>query len=129
MIQKNSLSKLAYVVRAADLLESLRDGGPFTIFAPRNAAFFKIPPNTLNDLISDKTSLKKVLLRHVVPSKIKAGEIPDGPSELTTIGGEKITIARSGSSVIINSSSGDATVTNMDILAKNGIIHVVDSVF
>ena len=115
-------------VKAANLVETLSSGGPFTVFAPRNAAFFKIPQNSLDNLLKDESALKKVLLRHVVPSKILAGDIPSGETDLTTAGGEKITVSLSKSGVTVKSSSGSGKVTKVDILAKNGVIHIIDTV-
>ena len=126
--RKSELSKLLGAVKAANLAETLSSGGPFTVFAPRNAAFFKIPSNQLDNLISDENALKKVLLRHVVPSKILSSEIPEGETELTTAGGDRITVSLSKGGVTVSSSSGSGKVTKTDILAKNGVIHVIDSV-
>ena len=116
-------------VVAADLVDTLATGGPFTVFAPRNSAFMKIPSNALNSLLENKSGLTKVLLRHVIPSEIKSWEIPNGSTELKTVGGEMITVTKSGGSVMIESSAGKARVTRTDIATENGVIHVVDSVF
>jgi len=126
--RKSYLSKLLGAVKAANLAETLSSDGPFTLFAPRNAAFFKIPQNSLDNLLNDENALKKVLLRHVVPSKILAGDIPSGETDLTTAGGEKITVTLSKGGVTVKSSSGSGKVTKTDILAKNGVIHIIDSV-
>ena len=128
-IRKRSLSTLVTAVVAADLVDTLSTGGPFTVFAPRNSAFAKIPANTLSSLLEDKRGLTAVLLRHVIPNKILARDIPKGDTELTTVGGDKITVTKSGGRVMITSSAGSAKVVRTDILAKNGYIHVVDSVF
>ena len=120
-------------VVAADLVDTLATGGPFTVFAPKNSAFSKIPKNALNDLLADKSGLSSVLLRHVVPSEIKSFDIPNGKTELETVGGESITVTKTGSGIgaiiMIESSAGKAMVTRTDITAENGIIHVVDTVF
>ena len=129
VITKHSLRTLVTAVVAADLVDTLGSGGPFTVFAPRNSAFSKIPSNTLNSLLEDKRGLTAVLLRHVVPSKIRSFDIPNGSTEVETVGGEKITVTKLGGIVTIESSSGKARVVRTDITAENGIIHVVDSVF
>jgi len=126
--RKSYLSKLLGAVKAADLVETLSSGGPFTVFAPRNAAFFQIPQNALDNLLNDKNALKKVLLRHLVPNKILSGDIPNGETDLTTVGGDKITVSLSKSGVTVTSSSGSGKVTKTDILAKNGVVHIIDSV-
>ena len=126
--RKDSLSKLFGAIKAANLVEALSSGGPFTLFAPRNAAFFKIPSNALKDLIEDEKSLQEVLKRHVLPSKILSGEIPSGKTDITTIGGEKISVSFEKNVVIVTSSSGSGKVTKTDILAKNGVVHIIDSV-
>ena len=116
-------------VVAADLVDTLATGGPFTVFAPRNSAFMKIPSNALNNLLENKSGLTAVLLRHVIPSQIRSWEIPNGVTELKTVGGETIKVMKSGGSVMIESSAGKARVTRTDITAENGVIHVVDTVF
>ena len=127
--RKGYLSKLLGAVKAANLVETLSSGGPFTVFAPRNSAFFKISQNALDNLLQDENALKKILLRHVVPSKILAIDIPDGETDLTTAGGEKITVSLSKGGVSVRSSSGSGKITKTDILAKNGVIHIIDFYF
>ena len=120
---------LVKAVVAAELVDTLNTGGPFTVFAPKNSAFAKIPPDTLNELLADKTGLTSLLLRHVVPSEIRAKDVPKGETELTTAGDEKITVMKSGTDVKITSSAGSAKVVRTDILAENGVIHIVDNIF
>ena len=115
-------------VKAANLAETLGSGGPFTVFAPRNAAFFKIPQNTLDDLLGNGAAIKKLLLRHVVASKILSRDIPSGQTDLANAGGEKITVSVVKGGITVSSSSGSAKVTKTDILAKNGVIHIIDSI-
>ena len=129
VITKPSLKTLVKAVVAADLVDTLATGGPFTVFAPRNAAFMKIPSSALSSLLENKSGLTAVLLRHVVPSEIKSWQIPNGSTELKTVGGETITVTKSGGMVMIESSAGKARVTRTDITAENGVIHVVDTVF
>jgi len=123
------LKTLVTAVVAADLVDTLATGGPFTVFAPRNSAFMKIPSNALNNLLENKSGLTAVLLRHVIPSQIRSWEIPNGVTELKTVGGETIKVMKSGGSIMIESSAGKARVTRTDIAAENGVIHVVDTVF
>ena len=124
------LTTLATAVKAANLVDTLNSEGPFTVFAPTNAAFSKISPDTLAGLLApeNKDQLKSLLLRHVVPNAIKAESIPPGSTELNTAGGEVITITNSGG-VSIESSTGKAGVIATDILASNGVVHLVDTVF
>merc|ERR1712119_122450 len=90
-----ALSTLLAAVKAADLVETLSGEGPFTVFAPTNDAFAKIPAETLNGLLADKEALTAVLLRHVVPgAALKAGDVPEGDTKVKTAGGEEITVSR-----------------------------------
>merc|ERR1712212_999696 len=89
------LSTLLVAVKAAGLVDTLAGEGPFTVFAPTNDAFAKIPSDTLNGLLADKDALTAVLLRHVVPgAALKAREVPKGTTTLDTAGGEKIDVTR-----------------------------------
>ena len=124
------LSTLAAAVGAAGLTETLNGVGPFTVFAPTNEAFSKIPSDTLAGLLKpeNKDQLKSILLRHVVPKAIKAQDIPSGSTTIDTAGGEAITINNAGG-VSIESSAGKANVIATDVMASNGVIHLVDTVF
>merc|ERR1712098_485395 len=114
------LSTLLAAVQAADLVETLSGEGPFTVFAPNNAAFAKIPTETLDGLLADKEALTGVLLRHVVPgAALKALEVPEGTNSLTTVGGEDIEVTRDRY-IPIKSSAGEAGVIAFDIVASNG---------
>merc|ERR1739838_380509 len=122
-------STLLAAVKAADLVETLSGEGPFTVFAPTNNAFAKIPAETLNSLLADKEALTKVLLRHVVPGAALEGkDVPHGTTALATAGGETIDVSRNRF-VKINSEVGEAHVVAFDVLATNGVVHLVDSVF
>merc|ERR1711956_93403 len=89
------LSTLLAAVKAAGLVETLAGDGPFTVFAPTNDAFAKIPEETLNGLLADKDALTAVLLRHVVPgAALKANDVPKGTTTLKTAGGEEIDVTR-----------------------------------
>merc|ERR1711936_188544 len=104
------LSTLLAAVKAAGLVDTLAGDGPFTVFAPTNDAFAKIPEETLNGLLADKDALTAVLLRHVVPgAALKAKEVPKGTTTLKTAGGEEIDVTR-GKYITVKSSSGEAGV-------------------
>ena len=127
------LSTLVAAVSAAGLVDTLNGDGPFTVFAPNNKAFLKII-NTTNELFKpeNKDKLQKVLLRHVVPKKIMAKDIQKGSTELETAGKDTITVTLNKGEmpmVTITSSEGSATVLRTDVVAKNGVIHIVDTVF
>lgn len=113
---------LVTAVQAAGLEETLRGEGPFTVFAPTDAAFAKIPPAELQALLQNKEALTKVLTYHVVPGRVIA-------SDVAKLGSAKTV---QGQSVTINTREGvkvdDAKVVQTDILASNGVIHVIDSV-
>ena len=123
------LSTLLAAVKAAGLVDTLAGEGPFTVFAPTNDAFAKIPSDTLNGLLADKDALTAVLLRHVVPgAALKAREVPKGTTTLKTAGGEEIDVTR-GRYITVKSSAGKAGVIAFDVLATNGVVHLVNSVF
>merc|ERR1712123_501065 len=124
-----ALSTLLAAVKAAGLVETLSGEGPFTVFAPTNDAFAKIPADALNSLLADKDALTAVLLRHVVPGAIlKARDVPHGTTPVKTAGGEEIQVTRNRY-INIKSSAGEAGVIAFDILATNGVVHLVNSVF
>lgn len=118
-----NFSTLLAAVQAAGLVETLSSPGPFTVFAPTNAAFAKVDPDTLNGLLNDPKALKAVLLYHVVPGRVTAAQVMKIKSA-KTVNGANVKVAVSGGMVMIN----DATVTAADVKASNGIIHVIDSV-
>merc|ERR1711964_94308 len=120
-------STLVDVLVKADLASVLSTPGPFTVFAPTNDAFAKVPADALNSLLSDKEALTKVLLRHVVPGTVFSKGIKSGTYD--TAGDDKISAqVYRGGNVKVSSSSGGANVIEADILASNGVIHVIDSV-
>jgi len=130
VVSNQTLSVLALALRAANLVRTLNGAGPFTVFAPNNDAFANLLVNRLNQENTKK--LKKVLMRHVVPKALKSGAIPVGSTILDTAGGEKITITKKitkKNGITIKSFKGTATVIKADILASNGVIHIVDNVF
>ena len=116
-------STLVKAVQAAGLVDTLNGPGPFTVFAPTDAAFAKLPAGQLDALLADKQALVKVLTYHVVPGKVMASDVVKLRSA-TTVEGEPITITTSPDGVMID----NAHVTATDIQASNGVIHVIDSV-
>merc|ERR1711882_24976 len=123
------LSTLLAAVKAAGLVDTLASAGPFTVFAPTNEAFAKVPKDALNSLLADKDALTAVLLRHVVPgAALTAQDVPVGSTDVKTAGGEEITVTRD-SYIKVKSSAGGAGVVAFDVLATNGVVHLVDTVF
>jgi len=114
---------LVAAVNAAGLVETLQSDGPFTVFAPTDEAFAKLPAGTVDNLLENPDELKKILLYHVVPGKVTAAEVVK-LSEATTAEGSKVEFAVNGGSVMID----NATVVKADVMASNGVIHVIDSV-
>lgn len=119
-----NFSTLLAAVQAAGLVETLSGPGPFTVFAPTNEAFAKIPKADLDKLLADKAALTKVLTYHVVAGR---GPSSQGGTlkEAKTVQGQSVTIEVKDGKVILN---GNSTVTVVDIQASNGIIHVIDTV-
>merc|ERR1712241_386030 len=125
-----SLSTLLAAVEAAGLAQTLNGAGTFTVFAPNDAAFGKLPEGTIATLLKpeNKDQLRSILLKHVLPVQIKAGQIPRGTTKVKTVGGEEIEITNTGRGVSIKSSAGNANVIATDVLASNGVVHVIDTV-
>lgn len=117
-------STLVTAVQTAGLVETLSGEGPFTVFAPTNAAFDALPEGTLEDLLADPEALANILTYHVVSGRVPAADVV-GLSSATTVQGQDITIEVVDGSVVLN---GDVNVTATDIQASNGIIHVIDAV-
>jgi uncharacterized surface protein with fasciclin (FAS1) repeats len=121
---------LVAAVKAAGLVDTLSSAGPFTVFAPTNAAFGKLPKGTVETLVKpeNKATLTKILTYHVVPGKLEAADLTDG-KKLTTVEGEQLTVKNSGGRVsIVDSKGGVSTVTIPNVKQSNGVIHVVNSV-
>merc|ERR1712203_1033854 len=130
VVSEPRFSTLLAAVKAADLVDTLSGEGPFTVFAPTNEAFKKVPEEALTGLLADKEELKAVLLRHVVPSSLQGKNIPPGTTALTTAGGEEISVRRDTNNLIqVQSTAGSAYVVLFDVIASNGVVHAVDSVF
>merc|ERR1712113_260342 len=121
-----SLSTLLAAVKAADLAGTLDGAGTFTVFAPNNAAFAKLPEGTIATLLKpeNKDQLTAILLKHVLPVQINAGQIPSGSTKVKTVGGEEVEIINSGAGVTVNGANVIAT----DVFASNGVVHVIDTV-
>ncbi|WP_163381887.1 fasciclin domain-containing protein [Cyclobacterium sp. SYSU L10401] len=119
------LSTLVAAVKAGGLVDVLKGDGPFTVFAPTNDAFAKLPAGTVENLLKpeNKDQLVKILTYHVVPGNIKASDLENG-MEVETVQGQKIKVMLADGKAMIN----EATVTAADIEATNGMVHVIDSV-
>ena len=117
---------LVAAVKAAGLVETLKGSGPFTVFAPTDAAFEKLPPGTVQNLLKpeNKEQLRKVLTYHVVPGKVMSSDLRGKKTTANSVEGSKIDIDASGNAVKVE----NATVTQADLAASNGIIHVIDTV-
>ena len=120
-VAAGSFTTLVTAVKAAGLVETLKGKGPFTVFAPTDAAFAKIPKADLDALLADKEKLTAVLTYHVVVGKVMAKDVKAG--DVPTVNGKTIKITTEGG-VMVN----DSKVTATDIKAKNGVIHVIDTV-
>lgn len=121
-VAAGAFSTLATALTAAGLIDTLKGAGPFTVFAPTNDAFAKIPAADLQALLSDKDALTKVLTYHVVAGKVMAADVLKLKEAKSVQGGMIAIDTRAGVKV------NDATVTATDILATNGVIHVIDTV-
>ena len=128
---------LVSAVKAAGLVETLEGSGPFTVFAPTNAAFDKLPAGTVDTLLlpENKDMLTKVLTYHVVPGRITAADLEKkikaghGKAELKTVQGETLTATWMDNKIMLTDEKGGmATVTISDVYQSNGVIHVVDTV-
>ena len=121
---------LVAALKAAGLVETLKSAGPFTVFAPTNAAFDKLPAGTVGKLVTPemKPTLTKILTYHVVPGRLMAADLSNG-QVLTTVEGEQLTVMKSGSSVMLKDAKGGmSTVTIANVVSSNGVTHVIDTV-
>lgn len=123
--QASTLTTLVTAVTAADLAGTLSGPGPFTVFAPPNSAFDALPAGTVATLTqpANKAQLTSILTYHVVPGRLMAADLRDG-QVLTTVNGATLTVHRMGNTVMV----GDATVTQADVTASNGVAHVINKV-
>lgn len=120
-VSAGTFKTLATALTAAGLVDTLKGPGPFTVFAPTDAAFAKIPKAQLDALLADKAKLTAVLTYHVVPGKVMAKDVKAGM--VKTVQGSDMTITTNGGVMV-----DGANVTATDIVADNGVIHVIDSV-
>ena len=121
-VSAGQFKTLVKAVQAAGLVDTLKGPGPFTVFAPTDAAFAKLPPGTVEGLLNDKQKLISVLTYHVVPGKVTAADVKSGP--VKTVQGQTLKIDKQGRNVTVN----NAKVTSADVMATNGVIHVIDTV-
>jgi uncharacterized surface protein with fasciclin (FAS1) repeats len=121
---------LVAAVKAAGLVETLEGKGPFTVFAPTNEAFGKLPAGTVDTLVKpeNKATLTKILTYHVVAGKLEASDLTDG-KKLKTVQGEDLTVKRDGDNImIIDAKGGSSMITIKNVNQSNGVIQVVDTV-
>ncbi|MFD1579293.1 fasciclin domain-containing protein [Ramlibacter ginsenosidimutans] len=128
---------LVAAVKAAGLVDTLKTPGPFTVFAPTNAAFAMLPAGAVDNLLKpeNKATLAQVLTYHVVPGRLDAAALAGmiraggGHATLKTVEGEPLTVSMRGNDIVVSDVKGDvATVTTSDVYQSNGVIHVVDHV-
>jgi len=122
-VSAGQFNTLATALQAAGLVDTLKGPGPFTVFAPTDAAFAKLPPGTLDSLLANPDQLRAVLTYHVVAGADSAADV-SMLQRATTVEGEDVTIKAANGTVQVN----DATVTTPDIMASNGVIQVIDTV-
>ena len=122
--EAGSFKTLLTAATAAGLVETLQGKGPFTVFAPTDAAFAALPAGTLDGLLKDPAALKKILLYHVVSGAVTADQVV-GLTSATSVEGAPIAISVKDGTVYLN---GSAKVVTPDVMASNGVIHVIDKV-
>ena len=116
------LSTLNKLINDAGLTDTLRAEGPYTVFAPSDAAFKAVPAKTMDELAKNKELLKSVLTYHVVPGKLTSAEVKNGNTK--TVQGANVALSKAGTFVTVE----DAMVTQADVPATNGVVHVIDRV-
>ncbi len=124
-VAAGNFKTLATALTEAGLIDTLKSGGPFTVFAPTDEAFAKIPKAKLEALLKDKAALTKVLTYHVIKGKVPAAQVVtlNGKS-VATVEGSTVKVTVKGDKVMVN----NANVVKTDIMASNGVIHVIDTV-
>ena len=124
-VAAGSFETLAKALQAADLVDTLKGQGPFTVFAPTDEAFAKLPAATLNDLLKpeNKQKLQRILTYHVVSGRVSSADVAKLRAA-EAVSGDSIDISASGGTVRVD----EATVVKADIAASNGVIHVIDTV-
>ena len=125
-VAAGKFNTLVAAVQAADLVETLKSPGPFTVFAPTDAAFDKLPAGTVEMLLNpeNKAKLVQILTYHVVPGKVMSSDIAGKKMDAGSVEGSNLMIDAAGGGVMIN----EATVISADIESSNGVIHVIDTV-
>ena len=125
-VAAGSFNTLVAAIQAAGLVDALKADGPFTVFAPNDAAFDKLPAGTLDSLLLPENleQLQAILTYHVVPAKVMAADVADGASASTLLAENKLSFEIEDGKVLI----GEAQVVQADIVTSNGVIHVIDSV-
>ena len=129
-INSKDHTTLVAAVKAAGLVGTLEGKGPFTVFAPTNAAFGKLPAGTVDSLVKpeNKATLTKILTYHVVPGKLEASDLADGKT-LKTVEGEELTVKRAEGNIwIVDAKGGSSLITISNVNQSNGVIHVIDAV-
>ncbi len=120
-VSAGTFKTLVAAVQAAGLVDTLKGKGPFTVFAPSDEAFAKLPAGTVDALLKDKAKLAAILTYHVVPGKVMAKDVKAG--QVKTVNGQSITVKTEGGVMV-----DGAKVVATDVGADNGVIHVIDSV-
>jgi uncharacterized surface protein with fasciclin (FAS1) repeats len=121
-IQAGSFKTLVTAVQAAGLVDTLKGKGPFTVFAPTDEAFAKLPAGTVEALLKDKAKLTKILTYHVVPGQVMSKDVKSG--KVKSVEGSSITVKAGADGVTVD----NAKVVAVDVLTTNGVIHVIDTV-
>lgn len=121
-VAAGNFKTLVTAVQAAGLVDTLKSPGPFTVFAPTDEAFAKLPPGTVDALLKDKAALTKVLTYHVVPGAVMAKDVPT--AKVKTVQGQTVALKKDAAGVTVN----NAKVVAADVVATNGVIHVIDTV-
>ncbi len=124
-VEAGSFKTLVAALKAADLVGALQGAGPFTVFAPTDAAFAKLPAGTVDALLKDPKKLASILTYHVIPGKVMAADVIKGNgAKPATLNGAALDVTVKAGKVYVNA----AQVTSADIAASNGVIHVIDTV-
>jgi uncharacterized surface protein with fasciclin (FAS1) repeats len=121
-VSAGQFKTLVTALQEASLVDTLKGKGPFTVFAPTDEAFAKLPPGALDALLKDKQKLAAVLTYHVVPGSVMAAQVK--PGQVKTVQGQSLTVTAGSGNVMVD----NAKVVKADIRASNGVIHVIDSV-
>lgn len=136
-VSVDDFSTLVTALKAADLVSALQGDGPFTVFAPTNAAFGKIDQNALGNLLKpeNKGTLSSVLTYHVVSGKLAAADVVkalekgNGKIDITTLSGAKLKVIKNKKGIFLVDANGNQSkITTTDVMATNGVIHIIDTV-